>query len=73
MLDLVTHDEARPALSTVRLEGPSTHAYGQLAELIGKYQPEFVPAPGFHRKNIETLLLLVTPGLTGSPKTAGRR
>jgi hypothetical protein len=74
MLDLVTHDEARRALPAVRLEGRTMQTYGQRAELIGKYQHKFiVSAPGFRRRSTDTVLLLVTPGLTGSPKTADRR
>ena len=46
MLDLVTHDDERPSLPAVHLEGRTTLTYGGLAELIGEYQPEFVvPAP----------------------------
>ena len=82
MLDLVTHDDARRSLPAVHLEGRTTLTYGELAELIGEYQPEFVvPAPGFQRGSsqrageiyIDTVLLLATSGSTGSPKTADRR
>jgi hypothetical protein len=64
------------------LEGLTTLTYGELAELVGEYQPEFVvPAPDFQRENnrpageiyIETALLPATSGSTGSPKTAGWR
>ena len=41
MLDLVTHDDARPSLPAVHLEGRTALTYGELAELIGEYQPEF--------------------------------
>jgi hypothetical protein len=82
MLDLLTQDDAWSALSAVHLAGRSALTYGELTELVGEYQPEFVvPAPGFQRENnqsageiyIETALLPATSGSTGSPKTAGRR
>ncbi len=75
MLDFVTHDDARPALSAVHLAGRTTLTYGELAELIGEligeYQPEFVvPAPGCQRGSsqsageiyIDMALLLATSG-----------
>ena len=81
MFDLVTHDDARPSLPAVHLEGRTALTYGGLAELIGEYQPEFaVPAPGFQRGSqrageiyIDSVLLLASSGSTGSPKTADRR
>jgi hypothetical protein len=82
MLDFVTHDDARPALPAVNLEGRITLTYGELAELIGEYQPEFVaPAPGFRRGSsqpageiyIDTALLLAISGSVGRPKTGDRR
>jgi hypothetical protein len=86
MLDFVTHDDARPALSAVRLEGRTALTYGELAELIGeligKYKPEFVvPAPGVQRGSsqpageiyIDPALLLAISGAAGRPKTADRR
>ena len=81
MLDLVTHDDAR-SLPAAHLEGHTALTYGELAELVGEYQPEFlVPAPGFQRGSsrpaaelyIDTALLLATSGSAGSPKTADRR
>ena len=78
MLDFVTHDDARPALPAAHLEGHTALTYGELAELVGEYQPEFLlPAPGFQRENsrpaaeiyIDTVLLLATSGSAGSPKT----
>ena len=56
--------------------------YGELTELLGEYQPEFVVrVPGFQRDNsqrageiyIGTVLLLASSGSTGSPKTADLR
>jgi acyl-CoA synthetase (AMP-forming)/AMP-acid ligase II len=38
MLDLVTHDDARPALPAVHLEGRTTLTYGELAELVGEFE-----------------------------------
>jgi hypothetical protein len=82
MLDLVTHDAARPSLPAAHLEGHTTLTYGELAELVGEYQPEFlVTAPGFQRDSsqstgeiyIDTASLLATSGSTGSPNTADRR
>jgi len=72
MLDFVTHDDARPALPAVHLEGRITLTYGELAELIGEYQPEFVaPVPG--EIYIDTALLLAISESVGRPKTADRR
>jgi hypothetical protein len=82
MLDFVTHDDTRPALPAVHLEGSITLTYGELAELIGKYKPEFVvPALGFQRGSsqpageiyIDTALLLAISESVGRPKTADRR
>jgi hypothetical protein len=82
MLDLVTHDDARLALPAVHLEDRTTLTYGELAELVGEYQPEFVvPTPIFQREDsqpageiyIDTALPLATSGSTGGPKTAERR
>src|SRR5579863_2814455 len=38
MLDLVTHDDARPSLPAVYLEGRTTLTYGELTELIGEFE-----------------------------------
>jgi hypothetical protein len=38
VLDLVTHDDARPALPAVHLEGRTTLTYGELAELVGEFE-----------------------------------
>ena len=38
MLDLVTHDDARPALPALHLEGRTTLTYGELAELVGEFE-----------------------------------
>ena len=85
MLDFVTHDDARSALPTMRLEDRTTLPRGELAELIGeligKYQPELlVPAPGFQRVGsqpageiyIDMALLLNTSASAGRPKAADR-
>lgn len=81
MLDFVTHDVVRPAMPAVHLAGHFTLNYGELAELIGEYQPEFaVPAQGFQRDNsqpageicIDTALLLATTGWAGRAETAER-
>jgi hypothetical protein len=75
MLDLVTHDGARPALPAVHLAGLTALTDGELAELAGEYQPGLQrgssqPAGEIY---IDTALPLATPGSTGSPKTAMRR
>jgi hypothetical protein len=38
MLDLVTHDDTRPALPAVHLEGRTTLTDGELAELVGEFE-----------------------------------
>src|SRR5258708_5129331 len=38
MLDLVTHDDAQPALPAVHLEGRTSLTYGELAESVGEFE-----------------------------------
>src|ERR1035438_5496345 len=37
-LDLMTHDDARPASPAVHLEGHTVLSYGELAELVGEFE-----------------------------------
>ncbi len=38
MLDLVTHDDARPASPAVHLKGNTALTYGELAEMVGEFE-----------------------------------